>query len=64
MTAPVRSRSGDVAYFSPEVVAVAVALMANKCNPERVALRQALAVAVRVLGGDTKKDSRAAMSGT
>jgi len=53
-TAPVRSRSGDLALFSPEAVAVAEALMADRCNPERVALRQVLAVAVRLL---SKKDS-------
>jgi hypothetical protein len=58
-TAPVRSRSGDVALFSPEAVAVAEALMASKLNPERVALRQVLAVAVRLLRGLSKKDSDA-----
>ena len=62
-TAPVRSRVGDLAYFSPEVVAVAEALMAIRLNPERAALRQVLGMAVRVLGGDTKKDSCAVTSG-
>ena len=56
-TAPVRSRSGDLALFSPEAVAVAEALMADRCNPERVALRQVLAVAVRLLRGLSKNES-------
>ena len=43
-------RTGDLAYFSPEAVAVAKAMMAYRLNPERAALRQVLALAVRVLG--------------
>ena len=56
-TAPARSRSGDRAYFSPEALSVAESLMSCGCNPERVALRQVLAVAVRLLCGLSKKDS-------
>jgi hypothetical protein len=59
-TAPVRSRSGDLAYFSPEAVAVAEALMASKLNPERAAVRQVLAVAVRVLRNLNSNGSGAA----
>ena len=49
-TSPVRTRSGDMAFFSPETVAVAEAMMALKLNPERAALGQVLVVAGRVLG--------------
>jgi len=54
-TAPVRSRSGDVARFSAEALAIAQELMAYKLNPERAAVRQVLAVALRVLGASARR---------
>lgn len=47
---PVPMRTGEVADFSAEAVAVAQAMMALKLNPERAALRHVLAVAAQVLG--------------
>lgn len=49
-TMPVPMRTGEIADFSAEAVAVAEAMMALKLNPERAALRQVLAVAAQVLG--------------
>jgi len=63
-TTLVRKRTGERTWFAPEVVAIAEAMMARKLNPERASVRQVLSVAVRVLRGDTKKDSCAATSGT
>ncbi len=62
-TMPVPMRTGEIADFSAEAVAVGQAMMASKLNPERAALRQVLAVAAQVLGLVRKPSSDITLPG-
>jgi hypothetical protein len=53
-TSPERKRNGEVVHFAPEVVAVAVELIARPLNPERLPVRKVLSVAAEVLGIGTE----------
>lgn len=56
-TTLVRKRTGERTWFDPEVMGVGQAMVNRRLSLERAHVRQVLAVAARVLGGLSKKES-------